>query len=133
MFCEHSVARAVNVGDSRVFAGQFPLSDFLPVILLNQLQVNGCSGNMGKAVIKAAESAGLHIVPMSFGSAEEAGQTVEICGKEILVHGPADRVSILSSVFNEYPDLIVVDYTVPNAVNGNSSYNLFFLVVFTII
>ncbi|XP_021887903.1 4-hydroxy-tetrahydrodipicolinate reductase 2, chloroplastic-like [Carica papaya] len=84
------------------------------------IMVNGCSGNMGKAVIKAAESAGLHIVPMSFGSAEEAGQTVEICGKEILVHGPADRVSILSSVFNEYPDLIVVDYTVPNAVNDNA-------------
>jgi len=76
---------------------------------------------MGKAVIKAADSAGVNIVPTSFGSVEEAGQTVEVCGKEILVHGPTEREKVLSSVFEKYPELIVVDYTIPSAVNGKSS------------
>lgn len=81
-------------------------------------QVNSSSGKMGKAVIKAAESAGLDIIPMSFGSAEEAGKSVEVCGKEIKVHGPSDRESVLASVFREHPNMIVVDYTVPYAVNS---------------
>lgn len=84
------------------------------------VMVNSCSGKMGKAVIKAAESAGLQLVPVSFGCEEEAGKTIEVCGKEILVHGPSDRESILASVFHEYPNMIVVDYTVPDAVNSNA-------------
>ncbi|KAL1189567.1 4-hydroxy-tetrahydrodipicolinate reductase 2 [Cardamine amara subsp. amara] len=84
------------------------------------IMVNGCSGKMGKAVIKAADSAGVNIVPTSFGSAEEAGQIVEVCGKEILVHGPTEREKVLSSVFDKYPELIVVDYTIPSAVNDNA-------------
>ncbi|KAI6699005.1 hypothetical protein NL676_019124 [Syzygium grande] len=84
------------------------------------IMVNSSSGKMGKAVIKAAESAGLDIIPMSFGSAEEAGKSVEVCGKEIKVHGPSDRESVLASVFGEHPNMIVVDYTVPDAVNSNA-------------
>lgn len=89
-------------------------------------QVNGCSGKMGKAVIKAADSAGVNIVPISFGSAGEDGQTVEVCGKEITVHGPTEREKVLSSVFKKHPELIVVDYTIPSAVNGKLQ-NLSFL------
>ncbi|GLT66084.1 hypothetical protein SLA2020_384740 [Shorea laevis] len=84
------------------------------------IMVNSCSGKMGKAVIKAADSAGLHLVPVSFGAEEESGQTVEICGREILVHGPSEREHILASIFQEYPNLIVVDFTVPAAVNANA-------------
>ncbi|XP_056172277.1 4-hydroxy-tetrahydrodipicolinate reductase 1, chloroplastic-like [Syzygium oleosum] len=84
------------------------------------IMVNSSSGKMGKAVIKAAESAGLDIIPMSFGCAEEAGKSVEVCGKEIKVHGPSDRESVLASVFREHPNMIVVDYTVPDAVNSNA-------------
>ncbi|EOX92353.1 Dihydrodipicolinate reductase 2 isoform 3 [Theobroma cacao] len=83
------------------------------------IMVNSCTGKMGKAVIKAADSAGLHIVPVSFGAEKESGQTIELCGKEILVHGPSEKESVLASVFHEYPNLIVVDYTVPATVNGN--------------
>ncbi|RVW69033.1 4-hydroxy-tetrahydrodipicolinate reductase 2, chloroplastic [Vitis vinifera] len=81
------------------------------------IMVNGCTGKMGKAVIQAAVSAGLHLVPVSFSCAEESGQTVEVCGKEIKLHGPSGRENILASVVDEYPNLIVVDYTVPDAVN----------------
>ncbi|XP_052172955.1 4-hydroxy-tetrahydrodipicolinate reductase 2, chloroplastic [Diospyros lotus] len=84
------------------------------------IMVSGCTGKMGKAVIEAAVSAGLHLVPLSFSSAEESGQTVRVAGKEIQVYGPSDRESILASTFEEYPDLVVVDYTVPAAVNDNA-------------
>ncbi|KAG2285005.1 hypothetical protein Bca52824_044609 [Brassica carinata] len=84
------------------------------------IMVNGCTGKMGKAVIKAADTAGVNIVPTSFGSASEAGQTVEVCGKEITVHGPTEREEVLSSVFQKHPELIVVDYTIPTAVNDNA-------------
>lgn len=75
---------------------------------------------MGKAVIKAADSAGLQILPVSFGSPDESGQTIQVCGKDIKIHGPSEREGVLASVFDEHPDLIVVDYTVPAAVNGKS-------------
>lgn len=82
--------------------------------------VNGCTGKMGKAVSEAAVSAGLHLIPVSFSSAEDIVQTIQVGGKDIQVHGPSERESILSSIFDDYPDLIVVDYTVPAAVNDNA-------------
>ncbi|KAG5021784.1 hypothetical protein JHK85_018126 [Glycine max] len=84
------------------------------------IMVNACTGKMGKAVINAAEAAGLNVVPVSFGCEEESGQTFQIGEKEFLVHGPSDRESALASVLDQYPNLIVVDYTIPNAVNGNA-------------
>lgn len=73
---------------------------------------------MGTAVIQAAQAAGLNVVPVSFGREEESGQTFQICGNEFLVHGPSDRESVLASVLDKHPNLIVVDYTVPTAVNS---------------
>ncbi|TYH54170.1 hypothetical protein ES332_D09G150400v1 [Gossypium tomentosum] len=58
-------------------------------------KVNGCTRKIGKSVIQAVDSAGLHIVPVSF-----------------------EKASLL--VFQEYPNLIVVDYTVPATVNDNA-------------
>ncbi|KAK5787086.1 hypothetical protein PVK06_041737 [Gossypium arboreum] len=84
------------------------------------IMVNGCTGKMGKSVIQAADSAGLFVVPVSFDAEKKSGQTVEVCGKKILVHGLSDRESILASVFQEYPSLIVVDYTVPATINDNA-------------
>ncbi|XP_008243084.1 PREDICTED: 4-hydroxy-tetrahydrodipicolinate reductase 2, chloroplastic [Prunus mume] len=84
------------------------------------IMVNGCSGKMGKAIIQAADSAGLGVVPVSFGSAEESGQTVQVGATEIVVHGPSERESTLASLLEKYPNLIVVDFTVPSAVNDNA-------------
>ena len=95
----------------------------------NFIQVNGCTGKMGKAIITAADSAGISVAPVSFGSEEENGTNVEVCGKEITVHGPSGRESILSTLFDERPNLIVVDYTVPAAVNGMEN-RIFFLIFF---
>ncbi|KAL9232368.1 hypothetical protein vseg_007488 [Gypsophila vaccaria] len=84
------------------------------------VMVNSCMGKMGKAVIEAAANAGLNIVPVSFGAAEESGQSVQIGGKEICVRSQSEREDILASTYKEYPNLIVVDYTVPTAVNDNA-------------
>lgn len=84
------------------------------------IMVNGCTGKMGKAIIDAGVSAGLHVVPVSFGSESEAGQIVEVGGKEVHVHGPTGRESLLASLFEENPDMIVIDFTVPAAVNANA-------------
>ncbi|KAF2325639.1 hypothetical protein GH714_031564 [Hevea brasiliensis] len=82
------------------------------------IMVNGCSGKMGKAVIKAADSAGLQILPVSFGSPDESGNIVQVCGNDIKIHGPPEREDVLASIYDEHPNLIVVDYTVPTAVNA---------------
>lgn len=84
------------------------------------IMVNGCTGKMGKAVVEAALSAGLHLVPMSFGSAEESGKIVHVSGRDVKLHGPEERENVLASLFKEYPNLIAVDYTVPAAVNENA-------------
>ncbi|XP_027164143.1 4-hydroxy-tetrahydrodipicolinate reductase 2, chloroplastic-like [Coffea eugenioides] len=84
------------------------------------IMVNGSTGKMGGAVLEAAVSAGLNPVPVSFGGPEESGKIVQVGGKEIKLHGPSERESILSSVYAEYPNLIVIDYTAPAAVNENA-------------
>ncbi|XP_076916785.1 4-hydroxy-tetrahydrodipicolinate reductase 2, chloroplastic-like [Bidens hawaiensis] len=84
------------------------------------IMVNSCMGKMGQAVIEAGVSAGLHIVPASFGIQTDAGKTVQVGGKDIQVHGPSDRETVLASSLEEYPNLIVIDFTVPNAVNDNA-------------
>lgn len=69
-------------------------------------------------MLEAAMAAGLTPVPVALGGPEDVGKILDFSGKQIEIHGPSDRESILSSTFKDYPDLIVVDYTVPAAVNG---------------
>lgn len=85
------------------------------------IMVNGCTGKMGRAVLEAAMSAGLNPVPVALGGPEDAGKILDFNGKQIEVHGPSDRESVLSSTFKDFPGLIVVDYTVPAAVNDNAA------------
>ncbi|KAK8462093.1 hypothetical protein SEVIR_1G146300v4 [Setaria viridis] len=82
--------------------------------------VNSCTGKMGKAVAEAAVSAGLQLVPVSFSAMEVPDGKCEICDREICIHDPSESEKILPSIVKEYPDLIVVDYTVPDAVNANA-------------
>ncbi|XP_043715104.1 4-hydroxy-tetrahydrodipicolinate reductase 2, chloroplastic-like isoform X1 [Telopea speciosissima] len=82
--------------------------------------VNGCTGKMGVAVIEAAVSAGIQLVPASFSTSMETGQIVQVGGQNIQVFGPSEREGVLVSIFDEHPNLVVVDYTVPDAVNDNA-------------
>ena len=95
----------------------------------NFIQVNGCTGKMGKAITTAIDSARISVAPISFGSEEENGKNAEVCGKDIEVHGHYGRESILSTLFDGRPNLIVVDYTVPTAINGMEN-RIFFNILF---
>lgn len=80
---------------------------------------------MGKAVAEAAVSAGLQLVPISFSAMAVPDGKLEICNTEIHIHDPSESEKILPSIVEEYPDLIVVDYTVPDAVNGECICNCY--------
>uniref|UniRef100_A0A1D1YBX2 4-hydroxy-tetrahydrodipicolinate reductase n=1 Tax=Anthurium amnicola TaxID=1678845 RepID=A0A1D1YBX2_9ARAE len=84
------------------------------------IMVNGCAGKMGKAVADAAVSAGLQLVPASFSSLRGSGQVVHVGSTEVQLHGPPEKEDVLSSVLDKYPNVIVVDFTVPDAVNPNA-------------
>uniref|UniRef100_A0A453IIN0 Dihydrodipicolinate reductase N-terminal domain-containing protein n=1 Tax=Aegilops tauschii subsp. strangulata TaxID=200361 RepID=A0A453IIN0_AEGTS len=82
--------------------------------------VNGCTGKMGVSVAEAATSRGLHLVPVSFSSRENLDKTIQIGDIDVEIYGPSAREDVLSSVIDEFPDVIVVDYTAPNSVNSNA-------------
>lgn len=87
---------------------------------------------MGRAVLEAAISAGLRPVPVALGGPPDSGKIIDIDGMQIEVQGDtSEREHVLSSMFKEYPDLIVVDYTVPAAVNGMPLFILL-LIHFTV-
>ncbi|XP_044982209.1 probable 4-hydroxy-tetrahydrodipicolinate reductase 2, chloroplastic isoform X2 [Hordeum vulgare subsp. vulgare] len=82
--------------------------------------VNGCTGKMGVSVAEAATSRGLHLVPVSFSSRENLDKTIQIGDTDIEIYGPSAREDVLSSVIDEFPDVVVVDYTAPDSVNSNA-------------
>ncbi|KAL8100599.1 putative 4-hydroxy-tetrahydrodipicolinate reductase 2, chloroplastic [Apium graveolens] len=84
------------------------------------IMVNSCTGKMGKSVIEAAMNAGLDPLPVSFACEEDSGKIIEVGGKDFELYGPSNRENVLAKVFDENPGLIVVDYTVPMAVNDNA-------------
>lgn len=91
-----------------------------PSSLSFPILVNGCGGKMGRAVAEAAVSAGLQLIPVTFSSSKKSSETLHVGSTEVKIYGPSEREHILSSICNEYPNVVVVDYTVPDAVNGNA-------------
>ncbi|PKA56510.1 putative 4-hydroxy-tetrahydrodipicolinate reductase 2, chloroplastic [Apostasia shenzhenica] len=82
--------------------------------------INGCTGKMGRAVADAAISTGLQVVPITFSSKEKPHKTIHVGSVEIQVYGPSYKENVLSSMYDEYPDIVVIDYTAPDAVNVNA-------------
>lgn len=80
---------------------------------------------MGKSVAEAAVSAGLQLVPVSFSAIEVPDGKLNICDRDIHIHDPSESERILRSIAKDYPDMIVVDYTVPDAVNGKHISNFY--------
>ena len=80
---------------------------------------------MGRAVAEAAVSAGLQLIPVTFSNSEKSREALHVGSTQIQIYGPPEREHVLSSIFNEHPNVVVVDYTVPDAVNGK--YKIFSL------
>ncbi|KAJ1297981.1 hypothetical protein BS78_01G419700 [Paspalum vaginatum] len=75
---------------------------------------------MGLSAAEAAVLRGLHLVPVSFSRKEKVEKTIQVGQTDIRTYGPSSREDILSSVIDEFPDVIVVDYTTPDSVNSNA-------------
>lgn len=75
---------------------------------------------MGHATAEAVLRAGLTLVPYSFTGSSEAVAVgnVGVDGVPVELVSPSERQEALERICSDYPHLIVVDYTLPTAVNG---------------
>lgn len=84
-------------------------------------QVNDCSGKMGGAVAEAAVRVGMQLVPVCL-TGPGMGREFSIQGVNVQSVDSNDRENVMDRVMKDYPNVIVVDYTLPAAVNGESSF-----------
>lgn len=86
--------------------------------------VNSCTGRMGNAAAEALVRAGLTLVPFTFTgySAGVAVCNIGVAGVPVEVVGRARRQEVMEQVKEEYPGLVVVDYTLPSCVNENAEF-----------
>lgn len=81
-----------------------------------QLLVNSCTGKMGQAVAEAALRAGVELVPFTLcGPGEQ--KPVSIQGHNIALVGPSERDEKIAALKKQYPNLLAVDYTLPDAIH----------------
>jgi len=79
---------------------------------------------MGHATAEAVLRAGLTLVPYSFTGSSEAVAVgnVGVAGYPVELIGPERREKAMADVRAEFPGLVVVDYTLPSAVNDNARF-----------
>jgi 4-hydroxy-tetrahydrodipicolinate reductase len=75
---------------------------------------------MGHATAEAVVRAGLQLVPISFtgGSEGVAVGNVGVSGIPVELVGREERQAAMQRVKEQYPGLVLIDYTLPSAVNG---------------
>lgn len=83
------------------------------------VMVNSCFGKMGNATAVSVVKAGLTLVPYSFNSSDGA---VAVEGVSVTGVPEEERDAIIRKVREEYPNLIIVDYTLPDVVTSNCEY-----------
>ena len=86
---------------------------------------------MGHSTAEAVVRAGLTLVPYSFTGRSEAVAVgnVGVCGVPVEIVTPEERQDALDSIKKDYPDLVVIDYTLPSAVNGMLILRVCFLLM----
>ena len=84
------------------------------------IMVNACTGKMGHATAEAVVKAGLTLVPYSFTGSSEAVAVgnVGVEGIPVELVGPDKRQRAMEQAKHEYPGMIIIDFTLPQAVNG---------------
>ena len=85
------------------------------------VMVNGVSGKMGHATACAVvRREGFELAPYAL--TKRAGATTEVLGVEVtgVDVSVEDAGEVLERAKREYPGLVVVDYTLPESVNGLS-------------
>eukprot|EP01024_Parvocaulis_polyphysoides_P056785 TRINITY_DN6013_c0_g2_i2.p1 TRINITY_DN6013_c0_g2~~TRINITY_DN6013_c0_g2_i2.p1 ORF type:complete len:288 (-),score=54.92 TRINITY_DN6013_c0_g2_i2:94-957(-) len=88
------------------------------------IMVNSCAGKMGHAAAEAIVRAGLNLVPITF-TGESIGVAVEnigVAGVPVQVYGLERQQEVIEEVKQKYPDVLIVDYTLPLCVNENAEF-----------
>ncbi|CAG9465493.1 unnamed protein product [Pedinophyceae sp. YPF-701] len=88
------------------------------------IMVNSCTGKMGLAAAEAVVRAGVTLVPYTL-TGESTGMAVSgtaVSGIPVEVVGAEKRQEAMDDIKREYPNLLVIDYTLPSAVNDNGSF-----------
>ncbi|KAK9812421.1 hypothetical protein WJX73_009465 [Symbiochloris irregularis] len=88
------------------------------------VMVNACTGKMGHAVAEAVVRAGLDLIPFSITGESEAVVVgnVGVSGIPVQLVGADKRQQAISDIMRDKPGLIVVDFTLPGAVNENAKF-----------
>ena len=75
---------------------------------------------MGHATAEAVVRAGLQLVPFSITGASEAVVVgnVGVSGIPVELVGPEKRQEALEQIKKDFPELIIIDFTLPEVVNG---------------
>ena len=75
---------------------------------------------MGHATAEAVVRGGLPFVPYSFTGSSEAVAVgnVGVSGIPVELVAPAERQSAMERLKAQFPGLIIIDFTLPSAVNG---------------
>jgi len=81
-----------------------------------KVMVCGMPGKMAQIVAQTCAKRKLSVIPYSLTGED----LTEFNGFALL--NPSNRDSKIADILKEYPDLIAVDYTHPNAVNGNAEF-----------
>lgn len=75
---------------------------------------------MGHATAEAVVRAGLQLVPWSFTGESEAVVVgnIGVSGIPVQLVGPQERQASMKRVIEEFPGVVMIDFTLPQAVNG---------------
>eukprot|EP00475_Leptophrys_vorax_P041262 TRINITY_DN77829_c0_g1_i1.p1 TRINITY_DN77829_c0_g1~~TRINITY_DN77829_c0_g1_i1.p1 ORF type:complete len:352 (-),score=2.51 TRINITY_DN77829_c0_g1_i1:228-1283(-) len=85
--------------------------------------INGAPGKMGRAVAEAAIRAGVPLVPFGLTGPGFPRERLDYGNGIFIDVFPADeRDAVLAEARAQHPDLVVVDYTLPAAVNDNAAW-----------
>ncbi|EFJ52603.1 hypothetical protein VOLCADRAFT_109527 [Volvox carteri f. nagariensis] len=84
-----------------------------------QLMVNSCTGKMGQAVAEAALRANIDLVPYTLCAPMDIEKKthVTVQGVQLELVPPAVRDVAIADIKARYPNLIMVDYTLPDAIH----------------
>ncbi len=85
----------------------------------SRVMVNGLPGRMARIIVAECRKRGLRIVPFSLtGEGEQVGDPME----DFVLIPPSLREKTITSVLDEHPGMIAVDFTHPDAVNDNAEF-----------
>ena len=83
--------------------------------------VNSCAGRMGFATAESVVYAGMELVPVSFASVSDT-EVMKVEDVPVEVFPVEKRDDVIKDVISQYPDLLVIDFTLPDAVNSNAEF-----------